>query len=460
MLTKRMFSCTCLLGLFASQAVSAAIPKLEVDLLTKDNMELLCLDSKVSQRRFINALFFIGKVPADLMTDNFSQKDVHQILSRGKLDDIKTLQGKPATEVISEKMLTRIVELSDGIGNFLVDGHKKTKLYTLENPNNLRGRRERKRGLLEKGTLGINCIQQDQQPESTGGGDDGSDDKKSRFKLLVRANPEDLTVTDAAAFKKLDHAGITIDDNKGADKTTVSANFTLGSQLAIPTKPYLFVKFESSIAREPGTEPDPDNPDETIAITKTTRTETISPGLLWKAVEWTHTIPFIGVGSWGATIKPTFDLEHNAEYGRVKLWAKPSLSLGDDLICQENMDLGPFSMRCDTEFFAEYADIFDAGTNTELVEKASNNFIGVGGEVSAKFRIKDNKLPGFYLKGKYRFMGVFGGKLGDQERYELAAGYTLPTTENVAMELSYIKGENIETYLAEEQLKLQFGVKF
>lgn len=428
----------------------------EKTLLIEKNFPMLCINAKAPPEKIISPLLYYNGIPANEFL--IAKGDIEKIgLLLADTDRSLSQRGQQIKQsLIDAGYWKKFRRLSTDVGNFLIDGHKKASNFAVENSKGYTSQTDIKAGYFNLKDVLIRCVP---KKKKSGG---------EKSLLLVRANPKDLVVdekNDSKAFKKLDHAGITFQDNLSKGKSELIAKFTLGLSTSLPSRPYLFAQFEASTTVETKQEDDPDNPGQKIDVEETKRTETLSPGFLWDGGEWSKPFGFIGTGSWGGSLKTTIDFEHDAHYARGSLWAKPEFSFGPNSQgCHQSQSLGQLlKYSCDATVSVVLAHVFDAGTHPKLGTVNSDQFVGLAGGFAVKITpdgsLRDT-LKGLYLNLKFQHMQVLSGRLEDQNRMEFGLGYTLTERENVALEFTYVKGENANSYLFEEQLKLQFGVKF
>lgn len=330
--------------------------------------------------------------------------------------------------------------------------------------------------------------------------------------LLLRGNvnqlasprPTTSSGSAATAFNALDPALISFTNNSITDTTVFSTRFTLGlnlsDYLSNPEKrknkttaqnakklqeekgefgliPYL--SFEYSDTDSPAPEP---NEDGEVTPASNSDIFQLSPGLLvtydpkklWKLIPESQESQGFAIDSdFTLGLQNTFDLEQDAETLSLNLgWQIQPTILGRDglerRLCgfarfQQNL---PIVTRCDLNARARIAHVFDAGTSMDLQDVDDDQFVLLGGEVGYRIWPDFDNFPGaeflnsFSASASYSYLGNVAGALEDQDRFNLALGYSPQGLRFTEISLSYEEGNNTQTFQEEGLFRLSFGVRY
>lgn len=432
-------------GLFCSKEDTEVSPA-EIAIHLFENAGFNVLNPRNHEEEFLEKFAFESEKPQDsalqVLKRIASDSEVESLFeNESNKESLKTLLA------LLEKLRNQINDLED----FLDWEHSETPHYTVTEGTSGDGTDFAIKYLT--GETQIQCVSAPPAVKTA-----------STFRLAIRDKPEDLTVEKKSSrFKKLPNAGLTFEDNKGANKSSLSANVTLGITLGKKTNaPIAFAQFNSSKSKQL-VETVPEGGGDPVQELKIKQTAVFSPGLLWVDNMPEFLDPFFSGGKWGGLAKVSFDLEHDAETLLGRIWLDPILG-GDNNICGRQKDVFdlPFWYNCRVNLFMELAHILDAGTHPTLLTQDKSEYLGFGGDLTLVLSLKgEGTLPKrIFIRGRGRYLGVVSGKLSDQKRYEATFGYILNDKNNLTLELSYIKGENITSYLKEDKVAFKLGAKF
>ena len=280
----------------------------------------------------------------------------------------------------------------------------------------------------------------------------GKLDEESRLtfigdRLRLRSSASELP----KAFKNAEAASVAYNNNDEEETTSAEVDVAAGLSFNQSTDdsrltyiPYLqYGRSKTSVSDGPGTDK-----------------EFASTGLL---IELFQRVSYFN--NWYLTAQPsvTLDLEQKSETFAFKASVEPTFSIESRdfpfiLGGYNDTWLGLIAVRPDLKAVFEGGYVFDNGSSPDL--KDEQEYFGAGIEPELAIRPIMPFLDRFKFSLSYRYMEITGLELDEVERVDVGATYDLATDGQYTVRLSYVDGENPNTFQDENFWGVTFGVKF
>lgn len=288
----------------------------------------------------------------------------------------------------------------------------------------------------------------------------------------VRAKIDDISLDrsnplNAAGFKKFSPATVSYTDDREGEKKTTTADIAIGYGYSANARDFFHVFLGYKNSDSDTNDPNDDDTSKDV--------NALSPGIMWSRIlqlgSGTHGTQSSGSSGIYATVGllpyATFDSAQDSESIRMRAFANDvvfNLPGGTAALCGRELPLlGDFLLaECRLSLFGEVGEVLQAGTNKDYQVLEDDNYVGIGGEAGAIFSFGSKApktLRPVLFRVTYRYMGVVSGDLSDPGLLKATAAYKIPKS-NFEIGLSLERGQNFETFLDVDTVKLSAGWKY
>ena len=158
-----------------------------------------------------------------------------------------------------------------------------------------------------------------------------------------------------------------------------------------------------------------------------------------------------------------FDIEQHSEQLVADVSFSPAFAIDDDgtALFAEPIGLGLINVYPDLDASARFAEVLDAGRNSDL--ETGSGYLGLGGEASVRFSLNQPAaLTPFALKFGYEHLEFVAGDIDRDRarRLDIELTYAFPDFPNLTATIGYKSGQDMSSYQNEDALQLSIGLRY